>query len=187
MYRKVSHMLIVVEGILPWRLCNHTLHDCTALILIAISTAIAYLIMILLGFDTGLQYVEIESHINDDGTETICDEPFSIFKKHVCRSKGKKRIIQNDEALEADYGNVELSDAYLFPLKAHATSAMVTTCGWALLQPYLATAASDGTVKIWDVNAEDNANADDIKKSSHKPFIYNVISTLTIAPPTTTP
>lgn len=40
----------------------------------------------------GLQFVEIESHINDDGTETICEESFSVIKPHKCSVQTKKKI-----------------------------------------------------------------------------------------------
>lgn len=33
----------------------------------------------------GLQYVEIESHLQEDGQERQCDEPFHLLTPHVCR------------------------------------------------------------------------------------------------------
>ncbi|KAK2948196.1 hypothetical protein BLNAU_16905 [Blattamonas nauphoetae] len=33
----------------------------------------------------GLSYMEIEQHINSDGTESPCTEPFNILTEHVCK------------------------------------------------------------------------------------------------------
>ena len=40
----------------------------------------------------GLQFVEIETHVNDDGTETLCDAAFSVVRPHTCSVKSKRRI-----------------------------------------------------------------------------------------------
>src|SRR5258707_715054 len=40
----------------------------------------------------GLQYVEIETHLTDDGQEIVCEEPFSVLKKHECRMKNKRAV-----------------------------------------------------------------------------------------------
>lgn len=64
----------------------------------------------------GLQYVELESHINEDGTETLCDESFSLLKKHVCRPKGpqaRRKIFSPFDSLDSDYGNLEIEDAWM--------------------------------------------------------------------------
>jgi len=62
----------------------------------------------------GLQYSEIEAHIHEDGTESICDEPFSLLKKHQCRSKhAKRKIFSAFDSLDADYGSLEIDGALL--------------------------------------------------------------------------
>ena len=33
----------------------------------------------------GLQYVEVETHLHEDGSERPCDEPFHLLAPHVCR------------------------------------------------------------------------------------------------------
>ena len=35
----------------------------------------------------GLQYVEVETHLHEDGTERPCDEPFHLLAPHICRVK----------------------------------------------------------------------------------------------------
>ena len=42
----------------------------------------------------GLQYAEIEAHIHEDGTETICNEEFSVLSSHVCQPKSKRRMFE---------------------------------------------------------------------------------------------
>jgi transducin (beta)-like 1 len=38
----------------------------------------------------GLQYLAIEEHLNDDGSERVCDEDFSLLSPHTCAAIGKK-------------------------------------------------------------------------------------------------
>ena len=62
----------------------------------------------------GLQYSEIEAHMSEDGTEIVCDEGFSLMKKHVCKAKPTKRKIFNAfDSLDADYGGLEIENALL--------------------------------------------------------------------------
>ena len=35
----------------------------------------------------GLQYVEVEAHLHEDGSERPCDEPFHLLAPHICRVK----------------------------------------------------------------------------------------------------
>ncbi|KAK5583816.1 hypothetical protein RB653_005418 [Dictyostelium firmibasis] len=37
----------------------------------------------------GLQYMEVEAHLQEDGTEINCTEPFSLVSNHVCQVKKK--------------------------------------------------------------------------------------------------
>ena len=67
----------------------------------------------------GLQYVEIESHINDDGSEVICDEQFTILKPHTCVVKDTKRLFDPYEPVVADYGVFEIEDDEYTLLNAH--------------------------------------------------------------------
>lgn len=40
----------------------------------------------------GLQYVEIESHLQEDGAERQCDEPFHLLTPHICRLKSASTL-----------------------------------------------------------------------------------------------
>jgi hypothetical protein len=84
----------------------------------------------------GLQYSEIEAHIHEDGTESVCDEPFSILKKHQCRPKhAKRKIFSAFDALDADYDALEIDGALILRVPidprdsaaAASASASVTT------------------------------------------------------------
>ena len=37
----------------------------------------------------GLQYVDVEAHLNEDGSERPCEEPMTLFKPHQCKSRRK--------------------------------------------------------------------------------------------------
>lgn len=42
----------------------------------------------------GLQYAEMESHVHEDGSESVCDAPFSVLAPHACRVKGKRKLFE---------------------------------------------------------------------------------------------
>lgn len=101
----------------------------------------------------GLQYLEIESHINDDGTETVCDEAFSVMKPHVCSSNTtKKRIFEPYEPMSADYGYLEIDDEEILFLKGHED--LVTFCAWSPSGRLLASGSADGITRVWDVQSQ---------------------------------
>jgi hypothetical protein len=131
----------------------------------------------------GLQYAEIESHINEDGTETICEESFSLMKKHQCKPRPAKRKIFNAfDSLDADYGALEIDDARMLRTELSAakgdhlgTSGMKNMAVCLLWHPYvpseknskrsnpladqqqntLLTAMADGALKIWEWREEE--------------------------------
>jgi hypothetical protein len=46
----------------------------------------------------GLQYVDIEAHLNEDGSERPCDEPLTLFQPHTCKARAKVGDVDMDEA-----------------------------------------------------------------------------------------
>jgi hypothetical protein len=58
----------------------------------------------------GLQYVAIEAHLNNDGTENVCDAPFSLLQPHKCDVVCKKRVFDPYVTLDTDYGKLEVED-----------------------------------------------------------------------------
>eukprot|EP01134_Creolimax_fragrantissima_P005900 CFRG5900T1 len=53
----------------------------------------------------GMLYVEAEAHLNDDGTEILCEEPFKLLEPHVCQSKPDRR--KEKEKRERDKRKIE--------------------------------------------------------------------------------
>ncbi|KAN0030504.1 hypothetical protein ACTA71_009143 [Dictyostelium dimigraforme] len=51
----------------------------------------------------GLQYMEVEAHLQEDGTEINCTEPFSLVSNHVCQIKKKNE--KNTTIKEKDDSN----------------------------------------------------------------------------------
>jgi transducin (beta)-like 1 len=48
----------------------------------------------------GLQFDEIEAHVNEDGTEVLCDQPFSVLYKHECKIKSKRKLFDPDGKID---------------------------------------------------------------------------------------
>ncbi|KAJ2697151.1 hypothetical protein FB645_006003 [Coemansia sp. IMI 203386] len=44
----------------------------------------------------GLQYMDVETHLNEDGTARLCTAPFSLVGKHVCSVKPASENRQNN-------------------------------------------------------------------------------------------
>ncbi|KAM9956367.1 hypothetical protein ACTFIR_003080 [Dictyostelium discoideum] len=53
----------------------------------------------------GLQYMEVEAHLQEDGTEINCTEPFSLVSNHVCQVKKKNEknttIKEKDDSISS--------------------------------------------------------------------------------------
>lgn len=105
----------------------------------------------------GLQYTEIESHLNDDGTETMCDETFSVLTPHACRVRSKKRLYDPYEAMDSDFGAAEIALEQATLLRGH--SDMITVCFFNPISGILATGSADGSVRLWDTSKLDAAAA----------------------------
>eukprot|EP01132_Coremiostelium_polycephalum_P005919 gene5919-7368_t len=56
----------------------------------------------------GLQYMEVETHLQDDGTEVNCTEPFSLLSPHVCQIKQSKK---NEKLSKAEKDKLEKEKA----------------------------------------------------------------------------
>lgn len=105
----------------------------------------------------GLQYLEIESHLKDDGTEIECDEPFSLLSVHQCKLKKRRRKRRddgtgNDAAPmdEDDAGEREpviVSESEVTVLGGHESE--VFMCAWSPTELLLASGSGDSTARIW--------------------------------------
>jgi len=99
----------------------------------------------------GLRYEEIDAHVNDDGSEVLCEEPFSVLKRHVCAIKAKRKLFDPDAPIAEDFGALEVSRPSVLVLSDHVDA--VSTCVWSTPQR-VCSASLDGTAKVWDINAQ---------------------------------
>jgi len=108
----------------------------------------------------GLQYVEIETHLQEDGSERVCDEPFTMLAPHVCRLRsavGKtpeggiategRSGLGGDGAL--GFSAVEAPPSDVSVLPGH--SGEVFTLAWNPRNGTLATGSGDGCARVWRI------------------------------------
>ena len=113
----------------------------------------------------GLQYVEIESHLQEDGVERACDEPFNLIAPHVCRLRSavNRAVVEGGEgggggggaaaaaaaatasalaAVEAPIGDVAV-------LAGHGAEAFAVAWG---AGGSLASGGADAAARLWRVD-----------------------------------
>lgn len=109
----------------------------------------------------GLQYIEVESHLQEDGTERQCDEPFHLLTPHVCRVKaiqGKSSSSSLSDQSSSSSSSLmypeplpsgtEISPNDVTVLSGH--SAEVYGVAWnPINSTVLATGAGDATARLW--------------------------------------
>ncbi|TDH69590.1 hypothetical protein CCR75_009311 [Bremia lactucae] len=112
----------------------------------------------------GLQYVGIEAHINDDGTERECDGEFSLLSPHICRvaqsasnsarslkvsNKRKRKGDGSPDAVD-EVNNIDKIDKEaLVLLTGHEKE--VYACSWSPAMNILVSGSSDSTARIWSL------------------------------------
>lgn len=109
----------------------------------------------------GLQFAEIEAHINDDGTETICNNSFSATQPHKCSARSKRRIF-DPYAAEFEgggFGELEAASADVMRLKGH--SKIASACAWHPRRPILASGSGDATTRLWEFASGGSSDAKD--------------------------
>jgi hypothetical protein len=105
----------------------------------------------------GLQYVEIESHLQEDGSERACDEPFTLLSPHVCRLRGATGRApaladgaEGGGAAAAPAADAAaLGDVAVTTLQGHTGEAFALS--WNQKSGVLASGAGDGTALLWRV------------------------------------
>jgi transducin (beta)-like 1 len=111
----------------------------------------------------GLQYIEVESHLQEDGTERACDEPFHLLYPHICRvnSNVKSSIpstgrgLANEIPAEVIPTGVDIPLTDVSILYGHTSE--VFTCMFNPKNPeILATGSGDGTARIWNLSNSAN-------------------------------
>ena len=109
----------------------------------------------------GLQFAEIEAHINNDGTETICNNSFSATQPHKCSARSKRRIF-DPYAAEFEgggFGELEAASADVMRLKGH--SKIASACAWHPRRPILASGSGDATTRLWEFASGGSSDAKD--------------------------
>ena len=113
----------------------------------------------------GLQYSEIEAHLTDDGSEVVCDEPFSVTKPHVCRERDKRRLYAPYDPIDVDYGGLEVDRAVRVvgasvlmlegkDRERRMRERMTTCMSWQRDATVIAMGGQDGRVRVWEVRDE---------------------------------
>lgn len=104
----------------------------------------------------GLQYVEIETHLQEDGSERVCDEPFTMLAPHVCRLRSAVGKAGSGGAGGAKGGGaalgfstVEAPPSDVTVLTGHTGE--VFTLAWNPKTGSLATGSGDGCARLWRV------------------------------------
>lgn len=126
----------------------------------------------------GLQYVGIEAHINEDGTERECEGEFSLLNPHICRvaqsasssarsgkPSNKRKRKANDAAADTGDGGKEgdmngvvkpESSSAIVLLSGHEKE--VYGCLWNPVQNVLVSGSSDSTARIWELTDDAGTN-----------------------------
>ncbi|CAI5731234.1 unnamed protein product [Hyaloperonospora brassicae] len=113
----------------------------------------------------GLQYVGIEAHINEDGTERECSGEFSLLSPHICRvaqsasssarsfkscNKRKRKGEGSPHAVDGTkemHGVDKLDKEALVLLSGHEKE--VYACSWNPTTNVLVSGSSDSTARLW--------------------------------------
>ncbi|CAH0487141.1 unnamed protein product [Peronospora farinosa] len=113
----------------------------------------------------GLQYVGIEAHINEDGTERECDGDYSLLSAHVCRvaqsasssarslKASNKRKRKGEGSPDTVDGSKEMNGVdkldkeALVLLSGHEKE--VYACSWNPMKNILVSGSSDSTARVW--------------------------------------
>ncbi|KAL0218441.1 hypothetical protein P9112_004094 [Eukaryota sp. TZLM1-RC] len=93
----------------------------------------------------GLMYEEIETHLNSDGTEKRCSQPFSLVHPHVC-----------SDSMEMD-GKMDNSLVHIEPnkiayLDGHENTILTVKWSPSPKRPFILSCSTDGTARLWPVD-----------------------------------
>ncbi|KAL0240957.1 hypothetical protein GEMRC1_006193 [Eukaryota sp. GEM-RC1] len=90
-------------------------------------------------------YEEIETHLNSDGTEKRCDQPFSLVKSHVCREVSDFDTKQTSTCTHIEPDKVGF-------LVGHEMTVLSAKWCPSAKRPYILSCSSDGTARLWPID-----------------------------------
>lgn len=98
----------------------------------------------------GLQYIEVESHLNEDGSMKPCTAPFSLLAPHECKIDSKYEHEDDVQPMEDDSRLVRIvPDSDVRILSGHTSEVFI--CAWSPTAPLLASGSGDATARIWNL------------------------------------
>jgi transducin (beta)-like 1 len=125
----------------------------------------------------------------------MCEQPFSVLYKHECKIKAKRKLFDPEGMIFGfefamltcivpifeDFGSLEMSKAFTNVLQGH--QGVVGTCEWNPKGNFLATASSDGMLRLWrpsslvfdGPSAANDANNNSILKTTSAKTIADCI------------
>ncbi|KAI9104864.1 WD40-repeat-containing domain protein [Phlyctochytrium arcticum] len=130
----------------------------------------------------GLQYAEIEHHVNEDGTEKSCQVPFTLLEQHECtieegddarptkrakredlasgkkdrREEKKQRVDREKRVIrDASEDQTTVPASLKNPLLKLPTTSTVVRCAWnPTVSSMIAAGNKDGGIVVWNVPSD---------------------------------
>ena len=104
----------------------------------------------------GLQYIEIEAHLNEDGSERAIPEPFALLTPQAIRDRRLNAVRdynRGEEQLARDAedrlsGKLVGEDS-VTSLKGHTSEVFI--CSWSPNSDLLASGSKDSTARLWQI------------------------------------
>ena len=102
----------------------------------------------------GLQYVEIEAHLNEDGTKRDMPDPFALLMPYAVRKRARMEKDAGDtdgassSSAVARKATIVRSDEVTM-LRGHSSEVFI--CSWNPKHDLLASGSKDSTARIWGI------------------------------------
>ena len=108
----------------------------------------------------GLQYVEIEAHLNEDGTKRDMPDPFALLMPYAVRKRARMEKDAGDTSTTSSSSSSSSASAVKKPatvvrrdevtmLRGHSSEVFI--CSWNPKYELLASGSKDSTARIWGI------------------------------------
>eukprot|EP00824_Muranothrix_gubernata_P004101 TRINITY_DN15272_c0_g1_i1.p1 TRINITY_DN15272_c0_g1~~TRINITY_DN15272_c0_g1_i1.p1 ORF type:complete len:528 (-),score=79.09 TRINITY_DN15272_c0_g1_i1:606-2189(-) len=103
----------------------------------------------------GLQYLEVETHVREDGAVEECGESFALCIPHVCKARDRKDALSHaapaDTLMDEDMDESVrvVSEAEVSILRGHTSEVFIAA--WNPTTSQLASGSRDSTARIWNI------------------------------------